>query len=111
MPKRTPPVPVPPGCHYCYVCERPLPADAFYQRNGKPSSPCIACAKKGPERQAAMLALIEEARAEVRAVFDRLPPKPAPIYPEFAPMDGFARWLAAEEAKASRKRKPRVSPS
>lgn len=109
MPKRIPPVPVQPGHHFCYVCETPLPAGDFYQRRGKPSSPCKACAKKGPERRAALLALIEEARAEVRSVLARRP-LPEPIIPEYQPMDGFARWLERERKKQGRKRQPSTTP-
>jgi hypothetical protein len=63
------------------------------------------CAKKAPDRAAAMLKVMEDAIAEVRAIRDARPPSPPPVFPVFAVNDGLVRWVAKQAAEERRKAK------
>lgn len=105
--RKVPPVPVPTGQHYCFVCESLLPDADFYTRKGKPCSPCRPCTKSAPARAAKFIKDFEDQRAEWQAYRATLPPPPPPIIREFEPMDGFALWLEREAKKPKNKRMPR----
>lgn len=106
MPAKPVPVPVPPGHHYCYPCERTLPAAAFYTRkDGRLCRPCKECAKAAKGHSAKLEAVVEQARAEMQDYFASRPAPPPPVEREYAPMSGFALWLDVQAAKATKRKR------
>lgn len=99
--RRIPPVPVPQGEKYCFMCERCMSEAAFYHRNGKACSPCKACTRKRPDRREAWNRVMENAIREVQEVLARRAPEPPPVTPTYQVNDRFVRWLAQREADAA----------
>lgn len=96
--RKVPPVPVPPGQHYCFACEKLHDVSAFYKAKGKPNSPCIACRKDRPRRDQWLVDLVEEGKRDFEAnrAANRRQDNPARKY---APMGSFAKWVAQRDAQ------------
>ncbi len=95
--RKVPPIPVPPGQHYCFTCEKLHDVSAFYKAKGKPNSPCKACRKDRPRRDQWLMDLVEEGKRDFEAHRATNPRSDNPAR-EYAPMNQFAQWLAKREA-------------